>query len=144
MPAAVTLDPLGVHCIFSDGSACCRPLRVLRPVKLPRLARTLLEGATDLVHPHGHINSARGIDLYLTAVRGFTDWLVEFGLAGRVSDLSRALLARYWWQGVRSSQESALRAMLRCADDQDQILAPDVRAFVDGRLFNTGELYGSH
>ncbi|MFD4922298.1 hypothetical protein ACFWNE_13415 [Streptomyces goshikiensis] len=144
MPAAVTLDPLGMHCIFSDGSEYRRPLRVRRPVEIPGLARTLLEGATDLVHPHGQVDSAGGIDLYLTAVRGFTDWLAEFGFTGGVSDLTRALLARYWRQGVRSSQESALRAMLRCADDQDQILSPDVRAFVDGRLFNTGERYGSH
>lgn len=144
MPATVTLDPLGVHCIFSDGSEYRRRLRVLRPVELPELARTLLEGATDLVHPHGQVDSAGGFDLYLTAVRGFTDWLVEFGFSGGACDLTRALLARYWRQGVRSSQESALRAMLRCADDQDQILAPDVRAFVDGRLFNTGERYGSH
>ncbi|MEU4030510.1 hypothetical protein [Streptomyces anulatus] len=144
MPATVTLDPLGVHCIFSDGTEYRRRLRVRRPVVLPGLARTLLEGATDLVHPHGQVDSAGGFELYLTAVRGFTDWLVEFGFSGGASDLTRALLARYWRQGVRSSQESALRAMLRCADDQVQILAPDVRAFVDGRLFNTGERYGSH
>ncbi|WP_327370715.1 hypothetical protein [Streptomyces sp. NBC_01217] len=144
MPAVVTLDPLGVHCIFSDGSEYLRPLRVRRAVEVPGLARTLLEGVTDLVHPHGQVDSPGGIDLYLTAVRAFTDWLVEFGFTGEASDLTRALLARYWRQGVRSSQESALRAMLRCADDQDQILAPDVRAFVDGRLFNTGERYGSH
>ncbi|MGA5215103.1 hypothetical protein ACPCAE_03370 [Streptomyces cinereoruber] len=144
MPATVTLDPLGVHCIFSDGSEYRRRLRVRRPVVLPGLARALLEGATDLVHPHGQVDSPGGLDLYLTAVRGFTDWLVEFGFSGGASDLTRALLARYWRQGVRSAQESALRAMLRCADDQEQVLAPDVRAFVDGRLFNTGERYGSH
>lgn len=34
--------------------------------------------------------------------------------------------------------------MLRCADEQDQILTPDVRSFVEGRLFNTAERYGSH
>ncbi|MFF1658381.1 hypothetical protein [Streptomyces sp. NPDC058255] len=144
MPATVTLDPLGVHCIFSDGSEYRRRLRVQRPVELPGLARTLLEGATDLVHPHGQVDSAGGFELYLTAVRGFTDWLIEFGFSGGASDLTRALLARYWRQGVRSSQESALRAMLRCADDQDQILAPDVRSFVEGRLFNTAERHGSH
>ncbi|MBP5898058.1 hypothetical protein [Streptomyces scabiei] len=144
MPATVTLDLLGLHCIFSDGSEYRRALRVRRPVEVPGLARTLLEGATDLVHPHGQVDSRGGIDLYFTALRGFTDWLAEFGFTGEASDLTRPLLARYWRQGVRSSQESALRAMLRCADDQMQILAPDVRAFVDGRLFNTGEKYGSH
>lgn len=144
MPATVTLDPLGVHCIFSDGSEYRRRLRVRRPVELPELARTLLDGVTDLVHPHGQVDSPGALELYLTAIRGFTDWLVEFGFSGGASDLTRALLARYWRQGVRSAQESALRAMLRCADSQDQILAPDVRAFIDGRLFNTGERYGSH
>lgn len=144
MPATVTLDPLGVHCIFSDGSEYRRRLRVLRPVALPELARTLLDGVTDLVHPHGQVDSPGATELYLTASRGFTDWLIEFGFSGGASDLTRALLAQYWRQGVRSAQESALRAMLRCADDQEQILAPDVRTFIDGRLFNTGERYGSH
>lgn len=144
MPATVTPDPLGVHCIFSDGSEYRRRLRVRRPVELPGLARTLLEGLTDLVHPHGQVDSAGAIDLYLTTIRGFTDWLVEFGFTGEGSDLTRSLLARYWRQGVRSAHESALRSMLRCADDQEQILAPDVRAFVDGRLFNTGQKYNSH
>lgn len=77
MPTTATLDPLGVHCIFSDGSEYRRRLRVQRPVEHPGLARTLLEGATDLVHPHGQVDSAGGIELYLTAVRGFTDWLIE-------------------------------------------------------------------
>ncbi len=144
MPAIVTLDRWVCTASSVTGRSTAALCEYVDRSRFQAGTHSAGGGATDLVHPHGQVDSCGGIDLYFTAVRGFTDWLAEFGFTGEASDLTRSLLARYWRQGVRSSQESALRAMLRCADDQEQILAPDVRAFVDGRLFNTGEKYGSH
>jgi hypothetical protein len=144
MPAIVTQEPLGLHCIFSDGSDYRRPVSTRRPIRNPQLARTLLEGATDLVHPHGQVDSAGSIDMHFTAIRGFDVWLAKSGFTGPASALTRSVLAQYWLSGVRPSLESAQRAMLRCADDQQRLLPPDVRALVDGRLFNPNKRYEPH
>ncbi len=144
MPATVTEDPLGLHCIFSDGSEIRQPVSVRKPIRYPLLVRTLLEGATDLVHPHGRVDSADSISMHFQAIRQIDTWLADVGFTGSASALTRALLAQYWMSGVRPSLESAQRAMLSCADDERRLLAPDVRALVDGRLFNTNKRSEPH
>ncbi|WP_406511083.1 hypothetical protein OG851_00360 [Streptomyces sp. NBC_00161] len=144
MPATVTTEPLGLHCIFSDGSEVHRPIGARKAIRNPLLVRTLLEGATDLVHPHGRVNSADSVSMHFTAIRRLDTWLADAGFTGSASALTRSALAQYWMSGVRGSLESAQKAMLRCADDQQRVLVPDVRALIDGRLFNTNKRHDPH
>jgi hypothetical protein len=50
MPARVLDDPLGIACVFSDGR---RVRRLLGEVAGPQLARDLMSGLAQLVHPPG-------------------------------------------------------------------------------------------
>jgi hypothetical protein len=55
MPATVIDDPLGIECVFSDGSAARFDLDSL---PCPELARDLLVGLVELIHPHGTVDAA--------------------------------------------------------------------------------------
>jgi hypothetical protein len=55
MPARLLDDPLGIACVFSDGRRC---RRTLGETASPQLARDLLSGLADLVHPHDTVNAA--------------------------------------------------------------------------------------
>ncbi|WP_438293139.1 hypothetical protein [Streptomyces sp. HUAS TT7] len=133
MPASVIDSPLGIECVFSDGSAS---RRFVGSELNPQLVRTLLTGLSDLVHPHGDLDKNNTISLYLTALRYLVRALDAEGFHGDAGELTRARLAAYWMSGIRSMHEQAQRQMLRSADDQLGILAPEVRALVDGRNFN--------
>ncbi|MEU1513199.1 hypothetical protein ABZ490_13720 [Streptomyces sp. NPDC005811] len=48
MPALVNDSPLGITCTFSDGTTV---VKHMEPGANPQLARQLLDGLADLVHP---------------------------------------------------------------------------------------------
>ena len=64
MPATLTGDLLGIECVFSDGSAARFELDGL---PCPELARDLLTGLAELIHPHGTVDSA-GLSRALRAI----------------------------------------------------------------------------
>ncbi|WP_328300037.1 hypothetical protein OG389_21165 [Streptomyces sp. NBC_00435] len=144
MPAVVTEDPLGIAAEFSDGTTCVLKVDAVRAgnrrvvSKNPALARELLLGLADLVHPHGDINADRTLRGYLTGIRNLTNGLAERGFTGTCSDLTRAQLAAHWRLGDgRPQHEGQTRGMLRRVDDLHGLLKPDVRDLVDGRKFKT-------
>ena len=55
MPAVVVDEPLGIACVFSDGR---RAVFTLVPPLRTALARDLLAGLAEMVHPHGAVDSA--------------------------------------------------------------------------------------
>jgi hypothetical protein len=55
MPACLAEEPLGIACVFSDGS---RAEFGLDGLPAPRLAQDLLVGLVELVHPHGSVDAA--------------------------------------------------------------------------------------
>ena len=55
MPATVQTDPLGIWCMFSDGSTARFDLSGL---PCPGLAADLLAGLAELIHPHGSLDAA--------------------------------------------------------------------------------------
>ena len=55
MTATVSDSPLGIWCVFSDGSTAQFDLEGL---PCPGLAADLLAGLAELVHPHGSIDAA--------------------------------------------------------------------------------------
>jgi hypothetical protein len=132
MPATLIEDPLGIACTFSDGRTLALTLE--GHDRCRRLARDLLVGLVNLVHPHGRVDSPGTVWHYWVATRHMLSWMAERGFAGGAATLSRARLAEYWLAAARH-HESGTRAMLARVDDLAGLLKPDVRELVDGRRF---------
>ncbi|MEV7188769.1 hypothetical protein [Kitasatospora sp. NPDC093102] len=139
MPAEVIGEPLGISVRFSDGTSC---MSYVGDTPNPVLARAMVTGLVDLVHPHGTVDSKSSVVSYLGAVRRLTDGLARCGFTGSAADLTRAKLAGYWMADQHVVREGQCRAMLARADDLGHVLRPEVRAFVDGRRFAVGKERG--
>lgn len=79
MPAAVTDDPLGIECVFSDGSTARFDLVGL---PCPELTRDLVAGLVELIHPHGTIDAAGSVTHYAQSIRHLTRTLAGPGFTG--------------------------------------------------------------
>src|SRR6266568_4229553 len=109
MPATVTDGPLGIACVFSDGSAATFSLDGL---PCPALARDLLDGLADLIHPHGTVDTAGSVTHYVQSVRDMTRKLAARGFTGGAPDLRRPLAAEYWLAAT-GPREAYTRRMLQ-------------------------------
>ena len=98
MPADVTGDPLGIACMFSDGTSARFALDGL---PCPELARDLLAGLAELVHPHGTVDAAGSVEHYVASVRHMTRQLAAAGFTGGAAGLRRPQAARYWMAAPR-------------------------------------------
>ena len=96
MPAMVTDDPLGLICVFSDGSRADFDLSGLPN---PRLTHDLATGLVELIHPHGSADSGSTVDGYVAALRAMVRALAEQGFDGGAGDLRRGQLAQFWMAG---------------------------------------------
>lgn len=132
MPATVTEAPLGLDCVFLDGT---RAQCLLREDALPVLARQLLRALADLVAPHGGLGTAGTVKGRLGGIHQMLRGLDQLGFAGDAGALTRTVLAEYW-MGRDNRHEAHDRALLRRLDDLEGVLAPDVRRMVDGRTFH--------
>ena len=90
MPASLTDGRLGIACVFSDGSAAEFDLDGLPN---PGLARDLLVGLVELIHPHGTVDAAGSVGHYAQSIRDMTRKLATRGFTGRVADLRRPQMA---------------------------------------------------
>jgi len=108
MPAEVLNDPLGISCVFSNGS---RLTATLGDTANPRLARDLLAGLAELVHPHGTVDAAGSVRHYLSALGGMVTALAGRGFTGSAADLHRAQVAEFW-MGTTGAHEACTRRML--------------------------------
>ena len=108
MPATVTDDPLGIECLFSDGSSA----RVdLDGLPCPALVRDLLLGLAELIHPHGTIDAAGSLTHYAQSIRHLARTLAARGFTGGATDLRRAQMAEYW-MAASGPKEACTRRML--------------------------------
>lgn len=140
MPSTVIEEPPGISAVFSDGTECTRwvtsRIHSKTFTRNPVLARELLHGLADLVHPHGDVDGQGALAGYLTGIRVLTNGLAELGFTGSAAELTRGRLAAHWMSGKhRPVDEGRARAMLRRLDDLRGVLRPDVRELVDGRRF---------
>jgi hypothetical protein len=132
MPATVREDPLGIGCVFSDGS---RAEFSFEATANPLLARDLLAGLEELVHPHGTVDAAGTVQQYALALRNMVATLAGRGFADGAGGLTRGPLAEYW-MGATASREACTRRMLEAFDAATGGLADGVREFVAGRYYN--------
>ncbi|MGH9058013.1 MAG: hypothetical protein ACRDZY_00630 [Acidimicrobiales bacterium] len=101
----------------------------------PPLARDLLVGLAELVHPHGSVDAASTVGQYLRAARHMVATLAEGGFTGGAGELTRAKLAEYW-MGATASTEACTRRMLVGFDTATGGLTKAVRELAEGRAFN--------
>ena len=132
MPAEVLDGPLGISCVFSDGRRA-----VVTPGGLAseQLARDLLAGLAELVHPHGTVDSAGSIRHYVSALRVMDAALAERGFTGGAADLRRAQVAEFW-MGTTGAREACTRRMLLGLAAGGGTLDPRVRELAEGRAYN--------
>ncbi len=129
MPATMADDPLGIACVFSDGSTARFDLDGL---PCPQLARDLLAGLVELIHPHGTVDAAGSVNHYAQSIRDMTRKLSRQGFTGGAADLPRAQLARYW-MAASGPREACTRRMLQVIGDR---LDPNVAELAAGRAYN--------
>src|SRR6266571_1581232 len=109
MPAVVTSFPLGISCVFSDGS---RAAFTLSDPPCPRLARDLLDGMAGLIHPHGTVDAAGTAEGYVLGLKLMTRALAGRGFTGGAGQLTRAMTAEYL-MGAGPAWEGYARGLLR-------------------------------
>jgi hypothetical protein len=132
MPAEVTREPLGIACTFSDGTAA----RVaLGGLPCPELAKDLLAGLAELVHPHGTLGSAGSAGHYAASVWHMTRQLDAAGFTGSAAGLRRAQAARYW-MAAAGPKEACTRRMLHGFQAAGGTLDAGVAELAAGRAFN--------
>jgi hypothetical protein len=133
MPAELIEEPLGVEFVSTARRATATVY--LGETRNPRLAREMMIGLVNLVHPHGPIDEVKTFQQYITAIRRFVAELADRGHVGGAADLTRARLAEYW-MGASNAREYKTRRMVAALDEETSVLRPDVSALVGGRHFN--------
>jgi hypothetical protein len=132
MPTMLVEDPLGVVCVFSDGSRACFELDGLPN---PQLARDLAIGMVDLIHPHGTADAAGTVNHYAQALRAMVRTLAARGFTGGAAQLRRGMLAEFW-MGSTGPREACSRAMVVSFARVGGDLAEGVLDLAAGRSFN--------
>jgi hypothetical protein len=132
MSARLLTDPLGIACVFSDGS---RVRRMWGEVADSQLACDLLTGLTHLVHPHGTVDAEGTLGGYLTAARNLVDALGRRGFHGGAAQLTRGMLIEYW-MSVAFNYEASTRRMLRAFDTATGGLDIRVRELTAGNAYH--------
>jgi hypothetical protein len=132
MPATLIEDPLGIRCMFSDGTMA---ELLADGLPCPELARDLLAGLVELVYPHGPLDAARSVAAYVTALRKMVTTLAAGGFAGGAGELTRPQLAKYWL-GATASAEGSSRRLVRAFGAATGQLGAAVADLAGGRSFN--------
>jgi hypothetical protein len=132
MPARLLENPLGISCVFSDGRS---GEFTLADAANPQLARDLLVGLAELVHPHGTVDAAGSVRHYVRAVRGMVTTLAERGFTAGAAGLRRGQLAEYW-MGTGTAREAHTRRMLLGFAAAGGRLDAGVGELAEGRAYN--------
>ena len=132
MPAEITQEPLGIACVFSDGTSARFDLDGL---PCPVLARDLLAGLAELIHPHGTVGSAGSAGHYAQSIRHMTRHLASGGFTGGAADLRRAQVARYW-MAAPGPREACTRRMLQGFQTAGGTLDARLAELAAGRAYN--------
>ena len=132
MPATMVTDPLGIACVFSDGSTA---LFDLVGLLCPELVADLLAGLVELIHPHGTVDAAGSVNHYVQSIRDMARKLAGLGFTGGVADLRRPLLAQYW-MAATGPREACTRRLLQGFHAAGGQLDAQVLELAAGRAYN--------
>ncbi|MHA5049927.1 hypothetical protein [Streptomyces sp. SD15] len=128
MPGYVMDEPLAVHFVFPNGREWTA---VLDGLPNPGLACDLAKGLAANAHPEGGIGAKNTAKAYAVALRQMVSALAEAGFTGRVPDLTRATLVRYWMASTYT-RERETRMLLKGFDAVTGALRPEVRTYLTG------------
>ncbi|MFE5258705.1 hypothetical protein [Streptomyces coelicoflavus] len=78
MPTMLIDEPLGLTCVFSDGS---RADYRLGGLPNPVLARDLAIGLVELIHPHGTADTEGTVNFYVQSLRSMVRVGVHLNVA---------------------------------------------------------------
>ncbi|MEU0214901.1 hypothetical protein ABZ281_07125 [Streptomyces sp. NPDC006265] len=132
MPATLIDEQLGLDCVFSDGR---RAKLSLDGLPNPQLARDLVIGLAELVHPHGTVDAAGSMQHYTSAARHMVRTLADRGFSGGLGQLSRGMLAEYW-MGASRGREALTRHMVLGFAAAGGMLVPGVEDLANGRNYH--------
>jgi hypothetical protein len=132
MPTMLVEEPLGIRCVFSDGSRAEFSLDGLPNL---RLARDLAAGLVELVHPHGSVDTAGSVDHYVRSLRMMVRALAGHGFGGGAGDLRRGRLAQFWMAGP-AHVEAMTRSLVEGFARSGGVLGEGVLELAAGRHFN--------
>jgi len=132
MPTMVVDTPLGLSCVFSDGS---RAEFDLTGSPNPRLVRDLAIGLVELIHPHGSADTAGTVDHYVRALHRMVRALADQGFTGGIADLRRGPLAQFWMAGP-NWLEALTRSLVEGYARSGGRLGDGVLELAAGRHFN--------
>ncbi|WP_411574800.1 hypothetical protein [Streptomyces fradiae] len=132
MPTMLIDEPLGLTCVFSDGS---RTDYSLHGLPNPQLARDLALGLVDLIHPHGTVDAEGTVNFYIQSLRSMVRTLAAQGFAGGAGQLRRGQLAEFWMSSP-SRLEAMTRSLLEGYAQSGGTLGDGVLDLAAGRHFN--------
>jgi hypothetical protein len=132
MPTMVVDTPLGLSCVFSDGS---RAEFDLTGSPNPRLVRDLAIGLVELIHPHGSADTAGTVDHYVRGLHRMVRALADQGFTGGIADLRRGQLAQFWMAGP-NWLEALTRSLVEGYARSGGRLGDGVLELAAGRHFN--------
>ncbi|MBL3802969.1 hypothetical protein ICN76_000115 [Streptomyces sp. BRB081] len=132
MPTMLIDEPLGLTCVFSDGS---RADYSLDGLPNPHLARDLALGLVDLIHPHGTADSEGTVNFYVQSLRSMVRTLAAQDFTGGAAQLRRGQLAEFWMSSP-SRLEAMTRSLLEGYAQCGGALGEGVLELAAGRHFN--------
>ena len=132
MPTTVVDTPLGLSCVFSDGS---RAEFDLTGSPNPRLVRDLAVGLVELIHPHGSADTAGTVGHYVRGLHRMVRALADQGFTGGIADLRRGQLAQFWMAGP-NWLEALTRSLVEGYARSGGRLGDGVLELAAGRHFN--------
>ncbi len=132
MPTMVVDTPLGLSCVFSDGS---RAEFDLTGSPNPTLVRDLAVGLVELIHPHGSADTAGTVGHYVRGLHRMVRALADQGFTGGIADLRRGQLAQFWMAGP-NWLEALTRSLVEGYARSGGRLGEGVLELAAGRHFN--------
>ncbi|MFJ4689455.1 hypothetical protein [Streptomyces sp. NPDC088789] len=132
MPTMLIDEPLGLTCVFSDGS---RADYSLDGLPNPHLTRDLAFGLVDLIHPHGTVDAEGTVNFYIQSLRSMVRTLAAQGFADGAGQLRRGQLAEFWMSSP-SRLEAMTRSLLEGYAQSGGTLGDGVLDLAAGRHFN--------
>jgi hypothetical protein len=132
MPTMVVETPLGLSCVFRDGS---RAEFDLTGSPNPTLVRDLAVGLVELIHPHGSADTAGTVGHYVRGLHRMVRALADQGFTGGIADLRRGQLAQFWMAGP-NWLEALTRSLVEGYARSGGRLGEGVLELAAGRHFN--------
>ena len=104
------------------------------------LIEDLLAALVEMVYPHGELDAAGSVRLYVAAVRNMAAALAVIGFTGGAGELTRAQLAQYWL-AAPAWAEGCTRRLMRAFGQAGGTQAGGVAELAAGRAYKSRDTH---